>query len=539
MAKSNKKNTDVEALEAPATHQVENIPVKLIYPSDSNPRKTFDDDGLTDLAKSMHDVGLIQPITIRPDGSGKYEIVAGERRFKAAQRLHWPTIPAMVRDIGDEEILEIQVIENLQREDVSPIEEAAAFKSILQRESFDWLCSRIHKSKKYITDRLKLNDLVEEARDYVHKGILPITHALMITKLPEEEQAKCIKKCIEEDWDIDREVCKLTTHQLRAFIEDELMIDLEKACFDLQDAELLPAAGSCATCPKRTCNQNLLFQEITEDDKCTDASCFHEKEKAHVDQALKKAKEEFDKGQVLAGEKHPWDNGLVKVKGLWLNYKDKPGKGNKDVCVVITKSGSRFNNESLGKRVWVDSMALEGKIKEKEEVKAAGGSMRSGGGYDWREQDKKEFRETEFPRLRYISELCSSDNINNAEAIAFNYIKSRLALENDRDLLSLAALMGLHSADIDPEQLYTLGDDAKWEEKILVIDRIVDDLKGKGFPVMITVLALLNDLAGTDDIRTEQQFELEEEVSFNWAEMVELIEGKKNKKSPKTKTNKK
>lgn len=531
MAKTKKTLSDIinsESVEVTnkPSHHLASIPLKDIYPSDSNPRKSMDEDGIIDLAKSMHDTGLLQPITVRPDSGGRYEIVAGHRRFEAAKQLKWPTIPTIIREVGDEEMLEIQIIENLQRENVSPIDEAAAFQTILKRESFDWLCSRIHKSKKYIVDRLKLNDLADEAREYVHKGVLPLTHAIMISKLPQEEQAKCIKECIEEDWGNDIKVCKFTISELREFIEDDLMVDLERACFDLDDAQLMPAAGSCAACTKRTCNQNLLFQEITEDDKCTDPTCYHAKEKAHVDASLKKAKEDLGKGSVLAG-KASYSNSTVNVKGIEVECKDKPTKGKDQICVVVTKANGVFGNQKLGKKVWVDREAIEGELKDKEEKKTSSPNL------SWEDRRKKEFKEIIHPRLLKIADLLQQDSIANAEAIAIAYIKDQFETENDRDIIALAAVIGLHTIGGSPEILWNADEDIEWSDKVKIIDKIIQHIQAKGFPILCTVLALMAGIDDEGEVRTAKEIELDQTVRLNWNELLELIEGKKPKSGKK------
>lgn len=528
MAKTKKTISDIigsdsDVATAPATHQVQNLSLKEIYPSDSNPRKSMDEDSIIDLAKSMEDFGLLQPITVRPDDKGKYEIVAGHRRHRAAQLLKWETIPAIIRQVGDEEMLEIQIIENLQREDVNPMDEAAAFQTILKRESYDWLCSRIHKSKKYITDRLKLNDLVEDAREYVHKGILPLTHAIMISKLPQDEQVKCIDKCIEDDWNNDGEICTLTIAKLREFIEDDLMINLERACFDLDDPELVPAAGACSACPKRTGNQNLLFQEITDEDKCTDAACYHGKEKAHVDATLKKAKEDHGKGSVFTGKVSPYSSSTVNVKGVTVDFKDKPTKGKDQVCVVVTKSDGVLSNQSLGKKVWVDRDALEGKVKDKEDKKT---NAVIGQGLSYEDRQKKHFEETVYPRLRKIAILLQQDSINKAEAIAIAYLKHRFECEDDRDVIALAAILGLHPIGGSAEILWNSHEDVDWPDKMKIIDKLIKHIQGKGFPVLCSVLAFLEAIDGNGEIRTDKEIELEELAGLNWNELMQLIEGK-------------
>ena len=174
---------------------VESIPMVVILPCKNQPRKSFKEESIKELADSMEVNGLLQPITIRPDADG-YEIVAGECRWRAAKLLKWETIPAIIRHVSDDDMLEIQVMENLQREDMSPLDEAGAFQTLLKKENIDWLSSKIHKSKKYVLDRIKLNDLSMEAKMYLIDGVLPLGHAVLLSKINEEYQDKILKSII-------------------------------------------------------------------------------------------------------------------------------------------------------------------------------------------------------------------------------------------------------------------------------------------------------------------------------------------------------
>lgn len=129
------------------------IPVGEIKVSLTNPRKHFDDSTLTELSESIKEHGVLQPILVRPippldTEKVKYELVCGERRFRASKLAGLTEIPAMVKELTHIEAFEAQILENLQREDVSPLDEARAFSSLMQKETIDWLASKINKSKK-------------------------------------------------------------------------------------------------------------------------------------------------------------------------------------------------------------------------------------------------------------------------------------------------------------------------------------------------------------------------------------------------------
>lgn len=340
-----------------------------IVPSKSNPRKSFDESSIKDLAESMKANGLIQPITLRMDADG-FEIVAGERRFRAAQLLGWDRIPAIVREVRDEDMLEIQILENLQREDVSPIDEANAFQSLLKKESLEWLCAKIHKSKKYVSDRLKLRDLNTVAQQLVTLGKLPLTYAIVISKLEPNSQEKVLGRLFysidfedpkeNSETDLQDAIPTMGLSALKDLITDSF-IDLRNVPFRL-DIDELNMRMACNDCPKRTCNQQLLFAEITEEDKCTDSVCYNEKLKRHIDMSIQKAKDQY--GKVLMGSSDPNSSQGIIVGGKRPErVSDKPGKG---LVPVVYNVVDRWAKDKLGKVVWVPDPAIAVKEKKAE-----------------------------------------------------------------------------------------------------------------------------------------------------------------------------
>lgn len=340
-----------------------------IAPSKTNPRKSFDAESIKDLSESMKANGLIQPITLRMDADG-FEIVAGERRFRAAQLLKWERIPAIVREVSDEKMLEIQILENLQREDVSPIDESIAFKSLLKNESLEWLCAKIHKSKKYVSDRLKLRDLKVTAQVLVELGKLPLGYAIVISKLENNMQVKVLNRLFtmidfedserNSEADFQEAIPTMGLSALKDYIDDSF-IDLSRVPFRL-DIDELNMRMACIDCPKRTCNQQLLFADITEEDKCTDRICFDEKIKRHLDMSIQKAKDQY--GKVLMGASDAMSSSGIVVGGKRAEHiSDKPGKG---LVPVVVNKVERWSNAQLGKVVWVPDPAIVAKEKKAE-----------------------------------------------------------------------------------------------------------------------------------------------------------------------------
>jgi ParB family chromosome partitioning protein len=173
------------------------MPIELLKPSATNPRKHFAEADLEDLAKSIRDKGLLQPIVVRPLAEGEYEIVAGERRWRAAQRAGIHDVPVLIRELSDGEALEIALIENIQRTDLNPLEEARAYGLLLERFSYtqQQLADSIGKSRSHIANTLRLLNLPDSVRRQIEEGNLTAGHAraLVATDSPAELADRIIK----------------------------------------------------------------------------------------------------------------------------------------------------------------------------------------------------------------------------------------------------------------------------------------------------------------------------------------------------------
>jgi ParB family chromosome partitioning protein len=173
------------------------MPIEFIHASTNNPRKKFDDSELDDLAKSIRDKGLLQPIVVRPSASGEYEIVAGERRWRAAQRAGIHDVPVLIRELSDGEALEIALIENVQRTDLNPLEEARAYSLLLEQFTYtqQQLADSIGKSRSHIANTLRLLTLPDPVRAQIETGELTAGHAraLVATDSPAELADQIIK----------------------------------------------------------------------------------------------------------------------------------------------------------------------------------------------------------------------------------------------------------------------------------------------------------------------------------------------------------
>jgi len=167
-----------DAGEAPARGAVRMIPVSAIAPHPEQPRRHFDEAALDELAASIAERGVIQPIIVRPHGHD-YQIVAGERRWRAAQRARLHEVPVVVREYSDSETLQIALLENIQRQDLNAIEEARAYQRLIDEfgHTQDALARAVHKSRSHVANLLRLLDLPEEVQSRVVSGTLTMGHA--------------------------------------------------------------------------------------------------------------------------------------------------------------------------------------------------------------------------------------------------------------------------------------------------------------------------------------------------------------------------
>jgi len=261
-------------------------PLESIAPSKTNPRKHFDQGDLEELAKSIAEKGVIQPIVVRPHPQEtiklRWEIVAGERRYRASRIAGASTILVIARDLDDKAMLEIQVIENLQRVDVHPLDEAIGFKQLMELHGYtaDTLAAKVGKSESYIYSRLKLDDLIPAIQKLFTTDMITAGHAILIARLSPDEQKQVIDKDNGLLWENnyrsdDNSV--VSVRGLAAAIKQELYLSLAKVPWKTNDTKLLPAAGPCTTCPKRSGANPGLFAEIAEKDICTDRQCYNQK----------------------------------------------------------------------------------------------------------------------------------------------------------------------------------------------------------------------------------------------------------------------
>ena len=179
-------------------NRIETLPLREIEPDPAQPRKTFEQETLSELAASIAEHGLLQPIAVRPKPSGGYLIVAGERRWRASRMAGLTEVPVIVKDVTDEQAMELALVENLQREDLDPVEEAAGIRELMTRCDLtqEQAARKLGKSRSALANSLRLLSLPETVLELLKSGFITIGHAKVVLGLPtpelQEEAAQMI-----------------------------------------------------------------------------------------------------------------------------------------------------------------------------------------------------------------------------------------------------------------------------------------------------------------------------------------------------------
>ncbi|MBN1354175.1 MAG: ParB/RepB/Spo0J family partition protein [Candidatus Omnitrophica bacterium] len=171
-----------------ATENIVKIKINSIKPNSLQPRKKFDANKLTELKNSIKEKGVIQPVIVRKSAGGTYELIAGERRFRAVKELAYDEIPAIVKEVNDSDSLELSLIENIQREELNAMEEAYAYKDLLEKFNFsqDEISKAVGKDKSTVSNTLRLLTLPALIQGYVSDNLITMGHAKAILSLPTE-----------------------------------------------------------------------------------------------------------------------------------------------------------------------------------------------------------------------------------------------------------------------------------------------------------------------------------------------------------------
>jgi ParB family chromosome partitioning protein len=242
-----------------------------------NYRRYFSEEALQQFAEELKLHGIISPLTVRPAKGNKYELVAGERRLKAARIAGLTELPCAIVSLTDEQVIEIQLSENLQRENPHPMHEAQGIGQMQQAgKSIDEISARLGKSKQFVYLRLKLLSLIESFQEMILANAITIQEALKIAVLSVESQSEFFDENCSK-WKKQKDFC---LHDLDWYL-DQYRYDLKKAPFNTKDKKLVPEAGACTTCPSNSATLKTLFPELAKKAVCTNKECYNNKCKVH------------------------------------------------------------------------------------------------------------------------------------------------------------------------------------------------------------------------------------------------------------------
>jgi ParB family transcriptional regulator, chromosome partitioning protein len=272
------------------TSEYRDLPIGQLQESTTNPRRRFDASGLEELAASIRTHGVLEPLLVRALDDERYEVVVGARRLRGSRLAGREFVPSHIVRLSDAEAIEAQAIENLQREGIHPLEEALAYQNMLALDSSRYtvatIAERMGKNSSYITQRLRLTALVEPVANAFVEDQIGVGHALEIARLQPSEQERAFQAAFKQTWIGQRETrLLLPVRELAAWIEQNILLELDSVPFDKNDESLVPEAGSCASCSKRTGYNTLLFGEALKD-SCSDADCFNVKLGKFVEQQV-------------------------------------------------------------------------------------------------------------------------------------------------------------------------------------------------------------------------------------------------------------
>ncbi len=258
----------------PIDTDAEVLPIKSLRESARNPRKRFED--LDQMAATMGTAGVLSKLLVRPLDplKGTYEIVFGHRRFRAAQIAGLKEVPVDIRVLTDTQAAELQLVENSQRADLHPLEEAEGYERLRIDHHYNvaQIAAKVGKSKGWVHARLKLLSLCPEARKSFSDGKIHPTVAVPLARIKSHKhQAEALRTICPKDSE------PMSTRYAIEWLQTKFTQTLKGAPFDLKDDMLLPKAGSCMKCPHRSGSTPGLFEDVKGHDTCTNTPCFQEK----------------------------------------------------------------------------------------------------------------------------------------------------------------------------------------------------------------------------------------------------------------------
>lgn len=333
-------------------------------PSQERRRRRFDAAKLEELAESVRRHGVVNPITVRETGKDRFEIVAGERRFRASEVAGKIDIPAVIKNLTDTEAAEIQLVENGQRQDQHPLDEAFDYLDMKTVLGFaeEEIALRIGKPVAYVANRLKLKDLGNRARAAFEQNLIGLTHALEIAKYPAEAHDELFELSQNDFGYASQSLLPLSKFIER--IRQHYLLQLKKAPFSVKSTELRKDGLACTACPERTGANPLLFEENYSDkDSCMNRACWKAKTLAHI-QIQRRRIVETDSG-ITEPEKLEKAAGKVPLitKDYYVRDDEKPGEAylkndefkmlSKQEDCEFSERGVFFHGDRIGQKAWI------------------------------------------------------------------------------------------------------------------------------------------------------------------------------------------
>lgn len=299
------------------TERLQVVSIDRLVPGPDH-RRRGEGQSLDDLVASIREQGVLQPLLVRPKGD-RLEVVAGRRRLAAAKRAKLAEVPVHVRVLTDTEAAEASITENLQREDVHPLDEADGYAALLQRTGrVEDVAARVGKSVPYVAARLSLTRLIPDARKAYEAGRLEFSGARALARLSEAGQRRVWGDLSFRTFADGRFGGRIDTERLEEEIRRDVLLALDGAPWPKADATLVPAAGPCTTCPKRTAAAPALFPDLVgKGDRCTDPVCFEGKMVAHIRRVLEADPKTLllSVGVIRDIEERPWgDRKILKLR---------------------------------------------------------------------------------------------------------------------------------------------------------------------------------------------------------------------------------
>lgn len=302
------------------------LPIECLRESKDNPRRHFNDATLAELAESLKAHGQLNACLGRPTGQTRIidgeewpivELAAGHRRYRAAKRAKLTALAVVARPMTDAQYLEVLNLENLHRDDLHPLDEALGYRRLLELPGYDIdvLAGKVGKSTSYVYQRLKLAELTPAAQKAFLADEITAGHAILIARLQPKEQDLALKEALNAGaWD-----GRPSVRQLGVWIQRFVLCALDSAAFPKADPDLVPAAGACTVCPKRTGHQRDLFpsfddtRHVGKGDRCLDPACFDQKQRVHLTRVKAELAAKAPAGKVL------------EISTDWNHAKPKPG----------------------------------------------------------------------------------------------------------------------------------------------------------------------------------------------------------------------